>query len=132
MKRQGTAKFWDGSRGFGFILILVLAWLAAWLWGVGTGRIPMAWLWALPVLNGLTFWTYWLDKDAARKRRWRVQERTLHLLALAGGWPAAVLAQRVLRHKSVKQSFQNVFFATVAMHGAALALWLSGWRFGGL
>ena len=31
---------------------------------------------------------------------------TLHTLELIGGWPAAFLAQRWLRHKCSKRSFQ--------------------------
>jgi uncharacterized membrane protein YsdA (DUF1294 family) len=47
----------------------------------------------------------------------------LHLIALAGGWPGALLAQKVLRHKSSKQSFQVVFWVTVLLNCAALS-WL--------
>ena len=43
----------------------------------------------------------------------------LHLLALAGGWPGALLAQQFLRHKSAKASFRTVFWATVVLNVAA-------------
>lgn len=49
----------------------------------------------------------------------------LHLLALIGGWPGALIAQRVFRHKSRKPSFRIVFLFTVVVNCAAL-LWL--WR----
>ena len=45
----------------------------------------------------------------------------MHLLALAGGWPGALAAQRLLRHKSSKRSFQLTFWATVVVNGGALA-----------
>jgi uncharacterized membrane protein YsdA (DUF1294 family) len=48
----------------------------------------------------------------------------LHLFALAGGWPGALIAQRLLRHKTKKQSFQVVFWATVALNCGIL-----GWLF---
>jgi uncharacterized membrane protein YsdA (DUF1294 family) len=46
------------------------------------------------------------------------------LLALAGGWPGAPVAQRGLRHKSRKPSFRAVFRVTVLANGAAFA-WLA-------
>ena len=69
------------------------------------------------------FVIYAWDKTAAEKNHWRTKESTLHLIALAGGWPGALLAQKVLRHKSRKQSFQVVFWGTVALNCAALG-WL--------
>ncbi|MBL1376176.1 DUF1294 domain-containing protein [Zobellella sp. CGMCC 1.18722] len=72
---------------------------------------------------------YGLDKQAARQNLWRTRESTLHLLALAGGWPGALVAQRRLRHKSRKASFQLVFWLSVVANVGVLA-WLlfdPGW-----
>lgn len=85
--------------------------------------------WPLPLLAGagylamslLCFAFYAADKAAARAGSRRVRERTLHLLALSGGWPGAVLAQRLLRHKSVKTPFRAVFWLTVLLNLAGLA-----------
>lgn len=63
---------------------------------------------------------YWKDKSAARSGAWRTPERTLHLLALMGGWPGALIAQRVVRHKSAKSSFRFAFWATVTLNCGAL------------
>jgi uncharacterized membrane protein YsdA (DUF1294 family) len=71
----------------------------------------------------VSFLTYALDKSAARAGRWRTRESTLHLLALFGGWPGALLAQRVLRHKSSKRSFQVVFWMT-ALCNCLVFCWL--------
>lgn len=65
---------------------------------------------------------YATDKSAARSGTWRTPERTLHVLALMGGWPGALVAQRVFRHKSRKPSFLFAFWATVTLNCAAL-LW---------
>lgn len=87
------------------------------------------------VVSVLTFIAYALDKSAARNRRWRIQESTLHLFALIGGWPGALLAQEWLRHKSRKKEFRVVFWVTVVINLLLLG-WLltpSGARFlGGL
>ena len=80
----------------------------------------------LLLVNGLTFAVYAADKSAARQQRRRVPENTLHALALAGGWPAAWLAQQVLRHKSGKTAFLAVYALTTLLHLGALAAWL--WR----
>src|SRR4051812_24046826 len=48
---------------------------------------------------------YGLDKSAAQRGAWRTREKTLHVLSLIGGWPGALFAQSVFRHKSRKPSF---------------------------
>lgn len=63
---------------------------------------------------------YAVDKSAARHDRWRVSESTLHLLALIGGWPGALVAQWLFRHKSRKASFQAAFALTVVLNCAFL------------
>jgi uncharacterized membrane protein YsdA (DUF1294 family) len=83
------------------------------------------------VVSGVTFLVYAMDKSAAqRESRRRVPEQTLHCLALIGGWPGAWAAQRWLRHKSRKRSFQLAFWLTVVANLAVLAwvLWLY-WSF---
>lgn len=56
----------------------------------------------------ITFLIFWLDKERSRtKNARRVPERTLLQLSLFGGWPAALLARHMLRHKTVKQPFST-------------------------
>lgn len=71
----------------------------------------------------VAFVVYAWDKSAARNSQWRTKESTLHMIALLGGWPGALFAQKLLRHKSKKQSFQVVFWATVLLNCGALG-WL--------
>lgn len=86
--------------------------------------------WALAlygVASMVCFTVYALDKSAARAGRWRISEGTLLMLGLCCGWPGGIVAQRWLRHKSVKASFQMRFWITVAINLAglgALAYWL--------
>lgn len=91
---------------------------------VFSGKLPFAVLGLYLVASTIAFGAYALDKSAARNNQWRTQESTLHLFALAGGWPGALAAQRLLRHKSRKQSFQVVFWITVTLNCGAL-----GWLF---
>jgi len=72
----------------------------------------------------VTFFAYGLDKRAARLRTWRIPEATLHLLSLLGGWPGALVAQVVFRHKTRKQPFRAVFWLTVAGNVGLLTLLL--------
>lgn len=73
------------------------------------------------VMSVLTFIVYAWDKSAAQNNQWRISESTLHLLSLVGGWLGALLAQKVLRHKSVKTEFRIVFFVTVFVNILVLA-----------
>lgn len=73
-------------------------------------------------LSCISFMAYWIDKSAAQAGRQRTRENSLQLLSLMGGWPGALLAQRILRHKSRKQSFRSTFwcFAIINMIAAIL------------
>lgn len=62
------------------------------------------------------FVAYAADKSAAVAGRWRVAESTLIFLGLAGGWPGAIVAQQVLRHKSSKAEFRAAFWASVVLN----------------
>lgn len=81
----------------------------------------LAILGAYVVLSAGSFAFYGWDKAAARRGGRRTPELTLHLLALAGGWPGALLAQSVFRHKTKKQPFRSIFWCTVVVNCAALA-----------
>lgn len=67
------------------------------------------------------FGLYAWDKRQAQRGRWRVPEARLHLLALLGGWPGALLAQGWLRHKTHKRIFRLVFWITVLANTATIA-----------
>ena len=78
------------------------------------------WLWiALAAVNLITFTIYGLDKASARSGARRVPERTLLILALIGGSPAAFAACRCLRHKTAKKSFMNKLFLVALLQAVA-------------
>ncbi|HEY0963803.1 MAG TPA: cold shock and DUF1294 domain-containing protein [Pseudomonadales bacterium] len=97
------------------IFLLLLAALVA------LRRIPSVIPWAYLGMSVLSLLFYAFDKHAAREGNRRTPESTLHLLALAGGWPGALFAQQWLRHKSAKAEFRSVFWTTVVLNVAALA-----------
>lgn len=71
-------------------------------------------IWA--IISGLTIYFYWSDKRKAQRDQWRIPEGTLHLLELLGGWPAALVAQRLFRHKTKKVAYQTVFWLIGFFH----------------
>ena len=91
--------------------------------GVFTSRLPRAILALYLGASVVAFLAYAFDKSAARRAGRRTRESTLHLLGLVGGWPGALLAQQLLRHKSIKPQFQRVYWATVILNCGALG-WL--------
>lgn len=70
----------------------------------------------------MTYIFYYFDKSSAQKGEWRTQESTLHLLALFGGWPGALIAQQILRHKSQKKAFRAFFWVTVVVNSCAFII----------
>jgi uncharacterized membrane protein YsdA (DUF1294 family)/cold shock CspA family protein len=91
---------------------------------VVTSKVPPAIFAIYLVVSLVTFAAYAMDKSAARKGAWRIQESTLHMLSLLGGWPGALVAQQKVRHKTSKRSFRTVFWFTVIVNIGAF-VWVS-------
>lgn len=96
-----------------FAGLAMLAPVSEWRWFAG--------FYAL--MSATSFLLYGLDKRASTRGGWRTSEARLHLVALLGGWPGALLAQRVFRHKTRKTSFQVMFYVAVVINLGLLA-WL--------
>jgi uncharacterized membrane protein YsdA (DUF1294 family) len=62
----------------------------------------------------LCFAFYAIDKAAARAGRERISESMLLSLGFVGGWPGAIVAQQLFRHKTAKRSFRIRFWLSVA------------------
>ncbi|RYF16673.1 MAG: DUF1294 domain-containing protein [Comamonadaceae bacterium] len=108
---------WGTASLFAIPLFLVTYAVVTLLW-----KPPLAIAAVYLVASLVAFVAYAIDKSAATRGEWRTQESTLHLLALAGGWPGALLAQQLFRHKSAKAEFRTVFWATVIFNVAAFVL----------
>lgn len=90
-------------------------------------ELPIVILGAYVLLSSAALVMYRADKIAARRGQWRTPESTLHLVAVVGGWPGALVAQQAFRHKTTKQPFRFIFFVTVIVNWVALAWFVSAW-----
>ena len=115
-ERIGRAQ-WGTATLFTIPAFLVVFFVVAAVW-----KVPL-WVAGLYLLLSIaTFIAYAADKSAAASGSWRTPESTLHMLALAGGWPGALLAQQFLRHKTTKQEFRQVFWGTVLLNWVGLVV----------
>jgi uncharacterized membrane protein YsdA (DUF1294 family) len=105
--------------GIAILFVVVVSGLVA------RGIFPVGVLLLYLTASGVAATTYAVDKSAAERGRWRTSESTLHILAIADGWPGALIAQSIFRHKSRKRTFQTAFVWTAAVNCAALILF---WR----
>ncbi|MFZ8143198.1 DUF1294 domain-containing protein [Alteromonas macleodii] len=87
-----------------------------------SGRLPFI----VPIIYGavsmLALLCYGIDKWAAKNNMWRISEAKLHILSLLGGWPGALLAQQIFKHKRSKSSFMRVYWVTVLVNLILLGL----------
>lgn len=109
--RNRSSAQWGTASFFAIPAFAVVYLLVAVVW-----RVP-AWVAGLYVAASLVcFVFYAADKSAAVAGRWRVSESTLIFLGLACGWPGAIVAQQVLRHKSNKAQFRSAFWGSVVLN----------------
>ena len=94
--------------------------LSLWL-AVADQRLQLWILWLVGAASLVAATLYAVDKRAAVRGEHRIAESTLHLAAVVGGWPGALLAQSMFRHKTVKRSFQRWFWCAALFNCAALA-----------
>lgn len=84
--------------------------------------------WLAPIymflINSITYLTFWIDKERAQLRLYRISEGHLLLLAMLGGSPAAIFARQHLRHKTRKQPFGMLLLGILGIQTSA-AIWLA-------
>jgi uncharacterized membrane protein YsdA (DUF1294 family) len=101
---------------FAMSFLIALAALAA------VGWLEMSWLALYYGASIITYGCYSWDKTAAQNAGRRTPESTLHLMSLVGGWPGALIAQVLLRHKTRKPSFLVGYWFTVIVNCIALGV----------
>jgi uncharacterized membrane protein YsdA (DUF1294 family) len=72
----------------------------------------------------LCFALYAIDKSAARAGRDRISESMLLSVGFVGGWPGAIVAQQLFRHKTAKLTFRIRFWISVVAN-VALFAWVA-------
>lgn len=112
------------------LLVLVVLCLLPLLGATRMGLSGQGWvsLAVYPLASLVTVLLYWQDKHQARSQAWRTPEKILHASELLGGWPGALVAQQLFRHKTRKLSYQLVFWGIVLAHQVFWLdfLWLGG------
>jgi uncharacterized membrane protein YsdA (DUF1294 family) len=103
-------------------MLLGIAFLAAMIGAAGVGVVSPWLSQGYLAASLVTMVAYGLDKEKAGRGEWRTAENLLHLLELLGGWPGALFAQQLFRHKTRKASYQIIFWIIVFVH---LGVW--GW-----
>lgn len=126
-RERSRATEWRGAGLFAVPAFLLLYLGLAVTWGV-----PHLIAGAYLMLSVVCFALYAADKSAALAGTRRTQERTLLAIGLFGGWPGGVVAQQLLRHKSIKSTFRAAFWGTVIVNVVAFVAlsspWLGAWR----
>ena len=59
----------------------------------------------LVTVNLISFMLFFLDKQRAKKHKWRIKESTLHITSFAGGIIGSIAAMLLFHHKTKKPGF---------------------------
>lgn len=93
--------------------------------GAATTFGSTGWMLAVyPLMSLVAYFMYAQDKLIAIRGGWRIPESSLHMVELLGGWPGAYMAQQTMRHKTVKQPYQAIYWIIVASHVAFWGVWM--------
>ncbi|MEG1002068.1 MAG: DUF1294 domain-containing protein [Clostridium sp.] len=60
----------------------------------------------LLVINIVGFISMFIDKEKAKRHKWRIPENTLMFIALIGGSIGSILGMEVFRHKTKHMKFK--------------------------
>ena len=74
----------------------------------------------LCIINLIGFFAMFLDKQKAKRGKWRIPEKTLFLLAIIGGSLGTTLGMNIFRHKTKHAKFKILVPVLMAAHLALL------------
>ena len=60
------------------------------------------------IINLISFVLFYVDKQKARRDKWRIEEKTLHLTSFLGGTIGSIAAMMLFHHKTRKPGFVAV------------------------
>ena len=108
------------TRFFCVIAAILMAGVSGLLWPAHMTNLYAC----LAGVSVVTFIFYGYDKRQSLRNKRRVPEVTLHMLALLGGTPGALLGQLFFRHKTKKLRFRIIFLTIVLFQvGAGFCYW---------
>lgn len=116
-RRSNSTSDWGTVSLLAIPAFLFLYAIVAVLW-----RVPNLVAGAYFALSVACFAAYASDKSAAKSGGWRTSESTLLIIGTLGGWPGGVLAQQLLRHKSLKASFRAAFWCSTVINICAFII----------
>ena len=76
-------------------------------------------------VNFITTFIVIVDKFNAKKNRRRIPENYFYILAILGGWLVGILTMKIMRHKTVKRSFQIKYFFSICTNLIVIGLWVN-------
>lgn len=88
------------------------------------GRVTAAALVYLVMINAAAFAAMGADKSKARRRAWRIPEKTLFLLSLLGGSVGSLAGMYTFRHKTRHLKFVLGMPLILILHLAAAGVLL--------
>ena len=90
--------------------------------------MELLWIY-LTIINAIAFLLMLIDKQKARKKRWRIPERVLLGCCAIGGSLGGLLGMRLFRHKTLHLRFSVGIPVMLVIHillVALLLLWQAG------
>lgn len=82
----------------------------------------------LIIISMITYVVYGIDKWKAKQSKWRIRESTLLGLAAVGGSIGALMAMKILRHKTLHPQFKYgvplILVAQIAIGAAIGYFWI--------
>lgn len=74
----------------------------------------------LVLINLFSFILFYLDKRKARKDKWRIKEKTLHLSSFMGGSVGSIASMFIFHHKTKKNKFCIITAIALLFNGYVL------------
>lgn len=85
-----------------------------------TGKLIIGLCIYMGVISVITFFAFGIDKFKAKTDRWRIPEKTLISMMLAGGFIGGFLGMEVFRHKTKHPKFYAAALISAIIWGALI------------
>ncbi len=70
----------------------------------------------LLMINLISFVLFYIDKQKAKKDKWRIKESTLHIAGFMGGIIGSIAAMILFHHKTKKTKFVIITIIAIAFN----------------